>query len=236
MRFLSRMIYLGAFFFLASCKIHREQGSILLGSTCAPPCWYQITPGVSTIEDVKHTLGSILVIDPESILWSNRLSILTPQVTANLPDGSLVFLFFINEKVACINFQGSIGYSFGEAVELLGEPEFITVVRMLGPGRAWFAPSSDSHTVIKAIITSKGIAYGYDAYEIPKHLQNTIHPDIALDNILFFDPLLFDQLAEEGFFLTSEANLQDTQAAMVPWSGYKEIGTDYPYAQPLEKK
>lgn len=231
-------IFIAMMFFLTSCQMVRQQKPVLHGSSCAPPCWYQITPGRSSIDDVKGSLDSIPLIDPKTVLWGDQLSSLTPRATANFLDGSLVFIYFFNDTVACIYFSGSIGYTFGEAVELFGEPEYITAFRSPGNGRAWYSPfpGGADLIVVKAILPENGVAHGYYTSVPFQRLHREIRAKTELSDLIFYDRAHFDELADQGFFLTGEFNLQETQAAMIPWRGYKEIGTDYPFAKPLDKK
>jgi hypothetical protein len=224
-----------AIFLLSACQTTQEVRPVLQDSSCAPPCWYQIIPGISTIEDVKLALGSISIVDPKTIQWNNQLSQLTPRVTANFKDDpkAIVYIYFFEGKVAFIEFLGSNGYTFGEAAELLGEPEFIAAIRSSGAMQEWPFPfRSDSSLVrVRAILPDKGIAYGYDISIPEQNFQSKITPNMELSHLYFFYPAHFDLIADRNFSLTDDLNAQEIKDAMTPWNGYKETGTDYPYAQ-----
>jgi len=136
--------------------------------------------------------------------------------------------FFANGTLTDLLFSGDFDLTFGDAAKKYGEPEFIIARNDIGPGPLW---ASAVHTNIEAVLPSKGIIFGYDAYYAPRRLRSKLNPDIRINKIQFFDPKLFEQLAEAGLILPY-TNWEQTQMNLSPWKGYGEIGKDYPIAQP----
>ena len=61
-RFILMVMMVGS---LASCK--PKPSTVLLDTSCEPPCWHDITPGKSTKKDVISILSKIPEVDPNSV-------------------------------------------------------------------------------------------------------------------------------------------------------------------------
>lgn len=94
---------------------------LLYGEPCDPPCWEDITPGISTGDNVVHTLERLKAegrIDFYSVTNGRHY-------LAGFSSGGSVNIILENEYVTelTVGYLGQFDYRVGQVVERFGEPE-----------------------------------------------------------------------------------------------------------------
>ncbi len=101
--------------------------TILSNPICSPPCWQNITPGMSTAEETVSILKNTSLVDPTSVIRGRSWFIFDEVVYFQLrPKPVKGSIFFLDGKVSIIFFDGDLHLTFGQVVDSFGEPEYIT--------------------------------------------------------------------------------------------------------------
>lgn len=141
-----------------SCNFDRSTKtvniSIIQDNSCIPPCWFQITPGLSTRDEVKNLLPTVPFIDIDSI---KETSVFEPNDSiewnwdSNAANSS-GRIFFKGNIVTLISiyFEGTI--KFNDLINILGKPESILAVNFIGAER--------NRMQIDILSQSKGYGFG----------------------------------------------------------------------------
>jgi hypothetical protein len=114
--------------------------SVLLGDTsCAPPCWNTIRPGVTTADDVFRLLNGAPEVDPLSLSERNRGDevVWTSWVFQRPAPDATGRVHYLDGRVAAIviNTFGSV--SLEEMLAKLGPASFLWSHCAAGPGMSW---------------------------------------------------------------------------------------------------
>jgi len=142
--------------FITSCSVTSPNVSIMDNPKCDLPCWNNIIPGETTQPDTLQIIsgldglnqGKTVVINQPWKIFNKRIWFYLytdPSLAKVQTDGAV---YFIDDKVVALSLQRNIGRTFGEMMELTGEPE--SIVSM---------PFADGGTVVMAIIPTKGIIH-----------------------------------------------------------------------------
>jgi hypothetical protein len=213
-------------FAVPSCK--PDLPSVFSNLACKPPCWQNIEPGKSSEQEVISILKNIPNIDASSIIThGDRWLIFDDIVYFTLHNKEIkAEVFILNSKVSMILFSGDLNISFGEAIEVFGEPKFIiNVPTYSGPPGV----PSDSYEII-ALQPEQGIEVAYNTKDLPNTSKSKLKPGNNTRLITFFDPNTYDKLLEAGIFSMGFLNGSQTLKYMRPWTGYGEIEEKYPPA------
>jgi hypothetical protein len=212
--------------FIAACGTSSSDLSVLDKSSCNLPCWNGIITGQTSEDELLEILANIPNVDQTSIRIANQ--------AWNIFDNQIFFSFhqerilsqrpsiegevrLLNGTVSDLIICGQINISMNRLVEEVGEPEHIISGNNIGGGR----------TVI-LINSQNGISYWYTA----SLSDLEITPDTQIDCIKIFDPLLFEQMLEAGFFSAGYYNAEETLRVWYPWNGYGNLNDKYPPRQP----
>jgi hypothetical protein len=212
---------------LTGCKVQRSN-SFLSNLACPPPCWEDIRPGETTVEQTLVILQQLPDIDQKEIsthgeAWNTFENIIYFHILSKKIDG---FAYILDQKVALLLFVGELDITFDEASQKIGLPKFvINIPTYSGPPGI---PSVGYS--ITAFDPEKGIGYSYNTAEIVKAMQAEVEPDIPIRMIIYFDPRSYDHLLDGGIFSMSLLNRNDTLKNIRPWDGYGPIEKKYPPA------
>lgn len=199
--------------FLASCS--SKPSTIITDTSCLPPCWQGITPGLSTVQEVLSILPNVPGVDPKSIVDASTV----------IYDTSIYCLFernardiggriyFKNNVVAAIDIAPKDkALTFRDAVDKLGSPENVLAVYSKGE-REWLS--------IFIIYQSKGFALLDNIVPFHKGEHAEIKASRPVVAVYYFDPVLFDELMTNSIIANWESNI--IQKGMQPWTGFGEI-------------
>lgn len=198
---------------ISACK---PSPSPILQSPCEPPCWNNITPGITAKEEMLEILESSPVIKPDSIeVRGSQWKIFSDIIRFQLISNGEVEIYTIDDIVILLNFYGELRITFGEAMDKIGEPKDLLVFQSFGPG---FLFGEAMHTIVLVYNFEKGISYGYDAYYLKQDWRDEIKPEIKLRFVDYFSPDYYQQLLEAGALGIGDA--EKTLSRMQPWQGY----------------
>jgi len=205
--------------FITACKPTNSKISILKESSCEPPCWNGITPGTTTYSEASQILTKLAGIDSENVVDLNQpwkifnryirfVLYKNSPLTTVQTDGEI---YFIDNEVVALLLQRNIGKTFGEMIEIAGKPEMLISMPFNGGGPEF-----------TAIITSSGVMFEF--YANSKELRS----DTKIDNVIFFDPMYYEELLDIGLFSQGAYNANETKTIIYPWKGYGSIDELYP--------
>jgi len=198
---------------------HERNRSILLDDTsCEPPCWENITPGVTNIEDALSNLEKINGIsegpffqeDIDHVKEKQKIGWYFPTDI----EESFGIIHFQNNLVSIMRFTPE-SITIGELVDLIGDPEEIFIVKNRHESTwIWF----------DLLYPSKGIIIEYINFSFCCDdtgffdLENDIEPT----NVYYFDPILYEELLDDVVFVADFIWVPDEQLqqAIKDWSGF----------------
>jgi hypothetical protein len=223
-RILLSLIIFAISIMLFTCNPQPDMSWFTL-SPCEAPCWFNVVPGETLKEEIVPILQAIPGIDPDSI--GNRgfpIEIFDDVYFFDLHKSLEGEIWLLDNRVSEILLtpkkngytkKYSLGLTLGEIIDKYGEPDYVLLVRQLGPG---LLPISDAmHPIMVLINAERGIVTVYDAYYFPEKVRNLITADIKISYLKYFFPDDFDRLLEAGAF-----SFFDTRIKLQPWHGYGE--------------
>jgi hypothetical protein len=186
---------------------------------CELPCWNGLTPGETTRSEALQIIEGLDGVDPDKTndlyspwkgfsqqIWFYLYT--DPSLAKVQTDGAA---YFIDNKLAALLLRRNVGRTFADMVELTGEPESIIVMPFPGG------------PVVIAIVPSRGVMYEFQAK------SDDLKPETHIDDVMFFDPVQFDALMDNGMFSLGEWDAAKTREIMHPWNGYGSIEELYPF-------
>jgi hypothetical protein len=203
-------------FILSACSA--KTSTILEDKSCAPPCWHNITPGVSTKKEVLASLQKLNGVDQNSIqdveaTWGN----FSPKVYWKFTNKSRDIegnIYFQNDFVTLIEIRPKRGaLNLDNALQKLGEPEQILAIADSMEGVGWL------NTYI--FYPDKGVI-------LFEHVRPFINDDPAVIegnhqvmSVFYIDPNKFYDVMVTNQSLKLDP--ETIQKGIQPWKGYGEI-------------
>ena len=225
-KFISPMLIL---LFLSSCSFINFGKQIIIESSCKPPCWNGITPGLTTEKEMLGILKKLPEGNKESLYHYGRsYGIFDDQYSINLFSYSPIFdphsgevemNIYLKEGIVqeisflrYVNFfefltsMGGINLSIGDFIELVGEPTLVDTMYNSGdfPG-------------MNATIINSNIGYMVSILKTFRY-GDLLTSASRIIGFSYFNPKLFDQITETG----------DKWKARYLWKGYGDIYQLYP--------
>jgi len=197
-----------------------QESPVLHDTSCEPPCWHEIEPGITNQQELIDILINDPMVDPKTISshgeqWKGFNDI----VYFHLKSGEEVRVYLLEDKVSMISFYDNLRLSFGQTIDQFGEPKKIIVFNMYGPA---FLFGEALHTIVHAIEPEKGISYEGDFTGISIEKPFKISPSTKIDEFEFFDPDSYLQLLEQGMFSDVGLEGSRTLELVQEWKGYGE--------------
>lgn len=203
---------------LTSCGIHGY--SVLQDVSCSPPCWKEITPGVTTEKEVIDILSHEPDIDPNSIRKFSH----SPYYRIHYKFNSYVEetggnIFVKGETVVALDFSPQYGnLRFSDAIMKFGEPEYVLPLHFTG---------EYIQLATLLLYPTQGVAL-FNIQLKYKGERAQISPDQRVEGFFYFDPTLFDEIMTDGIITRYPSEI--IHEGMLPWKGYGEyefIETDW---------
>jgi hypothetical protein len=200
-------------------------------SNCELPCWNNIIAGQTTETDLLQILDSLSIVDPRSIqnanqpwnVFDNKVYFAIYQDAATNQQSKIRgYSYSIDGIVSQLILCGEIHTSMGDIVDVIGEPENI-----LSGGNI-----EDSGRLVILMNSQKGISYWYTAQKTRNSQRYEITPDVQVDCIDVFDPVLYEKLLDAKLLSGGHLNAEETLKVMYPWNGYGDLEEKYPPRQP----
>jgi hypothetical protein len=208
---------------LSACQTKQ---SAVFSSQCSAPCWRNIEPGKTSMQDAMTLVKNFHDVDANTIATAGGpWYIFSNYIEFGLSSGEKVNIFMLDNVVAQIYFsipKGSI--TFGMCVEVFGSPEYAMQVPVLGSGGTIF-PSDAPHIWFDAISPSRGVVYGYDTFNAWTGPTFNLTSDTKVVELEFFDPQKYHQLLPNLISLDPPSEIENS---LHPWKGYGDIRALYP--------
>jgi hypothetical protein len=194
---------------VVGCEALPKSADIFKNPVCEPPCWENITPGLTTTEDALSILSEIKPIDKPIHNTNLNLPGYDEELyfTLHNDKSQLGFLSILDDKVSSINFDCKMELTLQEAIGLFGSPQYILGIR------------SGEINAITLLDPQKGIAFGY----FLKSRANEIKPQDKISNVTFFDPKTYQLLLNIEVFSWNQMTAEETIRNMHPWEGFGRI-------------
>lgn len=208
------LVVAAALLVLGRTLYRRGRSSILRDRSCSPPCWHQITPGVSTSWQVYEVLidlegvgaGSIREWPPngptEQMRWIFRSPVTDAGGDVHLRD----------DRVTAISIQTFGSLTAQEAIQKLGEPTSFWCRReQIGARR---------RLEVDLMYPTRGYAVEVDVDLPADPLVEGVKlwEDSPVRRIVYFDPLLYESLLQDRTLSREEAQaILENQHA---WAGF----------------
>lgn len=196
---------------LAACQGKVGLPQIVNSSTCGPPCWMDIIPGVTSKDEALSDLQSMTeLVDVESIYTRTYAS--APQIGWQFNDTNLVgWIDIKNDKVSMISIGDPIPNRsrFGMRVDQL-------IKKYGSPTDIYYSVGGGDVAVINVSLINRDTGIWW-RYSQPYKEQLIIPPDQFIPWIVFFDPHDFKEI------IIDKHGVNDYELHHYEWSGYTEI-------------
>jgi hypothetical protein len=215
------LIILTSLFLLSACQLKQ---SAVFSSQCSAPCWRNIQPGKTSMQDAMKLVKSFPDVNAKTIATEGPYYIFNDWIDFSLSSGENVNIYMLDNVVAQIYFsipKGSI--TFGKCVEVFGSPEYAMQVPTLGPGEPFSLDAP--HIWFDAIKPSRGVVYGYDTFNAWTGPTFNLTSDAKVVELEFFDPQKYHQLLPNLISLDPSSEIENS---LHPWKGYGDINQLYP--------
>jgi len=206
---------------VVGCQTQHTETSILDNPTCDPPCWQNITPGLSTQKEFLDFLESYEYINQSSIQdynapWQGFDDLIRGRLQFDSKTITYFDIFILDDKVTNISFHGDWNITIDEAINRLGEPTNIIIIYY------------GNDVFVQMLIQARGIAFGYSTIDRPSSWKLTIQPDIRISSIDFFATDAYKKILDTGLFSYGLLESNETLKALHTWKGYGVIKEIYP--------
>lgn len=217
------IIFLLLIFFIQGC--HNQEIVIWnFGNTCKLPCWNGVVVGKTTKGEFSQILNKLPIIDQEKIFLDGepwKFFSETSYFSFNDVDIHCV-AYYLGKNIVNLTFSGELRTTFGEMVDLVGEPDYILTVLTVLPTVGYS---------VTAIYPTLGIEYSYNTRDLSKQASREIRSDIPIDFLSFFDPEIYNDFIDASLFGQGSLSGEETRESMRPWDGYGPLLEKYPPAQ-----
>jgi hypothetical protein len=199
--------------------------TIFDSSICQPPCWQNITPGVTTKADALVKLSKIdFVEQPPIDMHHSSLGPFDDEIrfSAYKDHPTSGSIFISGNHVSIVTFEFNLGLTMQRAIDLFGTPESILVIH---------ASFVDPITLLNA---KKGVEFDYELFGKQSLDSASIEPDTEIFGVTFFDPNQFQKVLNSGILSAYTLTADQTIKNLRPWRGYGSFKAKYwpPATQP----
>lgn len=201
---------------LSACKASSSADTSLFSDThCSPPCWQNLTPGISTLTDVQQFLNGLQTNEQKTIKvigskdedvfgWVSAQSGGTRQVCVKAERLTMIEII-----------RPDVDLQLGMVVDYFGPPEYLYAA----------AEAHGEIYVIHLYYPSQGIAF----ISLPKvKNMGDIKPDMLVDEIHYFVPGDLASYSSSrcwGADYITRSVIPNIQ----PWSGFGRVQVSEPY-------
>ncbi len=213
-------------FVLASCGLSHQNPNIFEKPVCNPPCWENITPGITTKADALVILSKIDFVEQPSIDMNRPAIGFDDEIRFSAYNYHPISgsLFISRDRVSMIAFEFNLGTTMQHAIDWFGAPENILVVHT-----SFF----DQITLLNI---RKGFEFNYKLFgNQNQYLDSSkIEPDSEVFGVLFFDPNQYQQVLNSRILAAYTLTPDEIKSNLRPWAGYGSFKDKYwpPATQP----
>jgi hypothetical protein len=198
---------------LTGCGTLGERPSIFENPNCKPPCWENITPGITTKDEALATLSKIDIVKQPIFDLRDTARGFSSELRFSLYDeksslsGSVLMM---DDLVVLIDFGTKLDLTLEEAIERFGAPQSILAFHS---NLMW----------VTLVDPQKGIAFGYSSAGQPDWVYSEIRPEVEIGEVMFFDPEHYQQILDSGILSYYLLSSEETKSRLRPWNGYGNL-------------
>jgi hypothetical protein len=196
---------------LIGCEVQTKHPNIFENLVCEPPCWENITPGITTKAEALAILSKIDAID-QPIIDSNLSYMMFDDAidfTFYNDLNRFGFIYILHDRVSMISLPSKLDVTLQRAIELFGAPQSVLMEEHAG-----------EYAAVHFLNPEKGIYFSY-MFSLDKLTE--IEPEQQIDDVSFFDPTQYQLFLSSKFFSYSKYSADETLARIYPWSGYGSV-------------
>ena len=198
---------------LAGCGTSGKRPSIFENPICEPPCWENITPGITTKDEALAALSKVNAVKQPIFDLRDTAKGFSTELRFSLYDdksGLRGSVFMMDDVVSLIDFGTKLDLTLEQAIERFGTPQSILAFHS---NLMW----------ITFVDPQKGIAFGYSSAGHPDWVYSEIRPEVEISEVMFFDPKQYQQILDSGFLSYYLLNSEETKSKLRPWNGYGDL-------------
>lgn len=144
----------------AGCQTPTPKPTVLDDPICAPPCWQNITPGVTTREGFLNIVKSYRYLDQTSLHdyvapWQGFDDLISGWLRLSPETVTYFNIFLLDDKVADMSFHADWSLTLEQAITKLGKPTDILVAQAQGD------------QFVELLLPTQRIAFGYSTIARP---------------------------------------------------------------------
>ncbi len=195
---------------------------LLTGKPCKPPCWQNLTPGVSTTDDVERFLMNL---DPkkwpsrEEEVYKSSCRWMRISDKLGIKVNTLFDLYLDNGKLTFIGSRPPVVIRLKEIVDRFGTPEYFQSVLAIGPDGQYY--------ILEVYYPSQGLAFLLN----PNQDKDVgyIKSGMLVDFIEYFPPgdlqsyFTAKYSCEGGQEGAAAYALEIIEKYIQPWSGFGKV-------------
>ena len=201
-----------------------QQSTVITDQTCLPPCWNNITPGLTTANEAETILRNADTGDPQSVVREiNTIDGWYDTIYWRWQDFSRGYLLLQNDTVWLLSFSENEGRStetLSQAIEKYGEPEF--VFSMLDTNNPRWGE-------IMFEYPQQGLIFSYVSHDEEEMYRTVLRPETPISIIVYFSPEDYQRF-QATFSPPQEWTQKEILGSQYPWNGYGNISDKYPTA------
>lgn len=200
---------------LLGCETKHVNTNIFENPACQPPCWENITPGITSKEEALAILSRPEIVDQpfhhqneSAIGFDDRVNFSIHKGKKDYASGSL---YILGDRVSIISLGSNYGISLEHAIKLFGAPKSV------------FAIQTSYYDLVTFLNPEKGINFSYSLTGSRNFDNSPISAETEITSVDFFDPNQYQKLLNSGLI---EGELDPTllNNRLFPWKGYGNAG------------
>jgi len=216
-------------FLLSSCQpLFAVQSTFFDNPICQPPCWQNITPGITTKAETLAVLSKMISVNQPVRDMNQSGNGYDDQIQFTIYKGRDPYvagwLYIRNDRVFVISFgyyapsvfytpfyTSNVGIRLDHAIQLFGKPENISLIQTSRMG------------LVTLLNLKKGIAFGFGVDGDSSLDSTSIEPATWIYDITFFDPNQFQIISYSDAVFPGTFNPNNFH----PWMGYGSLKDKY---------
>jgi hypothetical protein len=201
---------------LGSCMSKGNTPSIFSDRVCGKSCWNSIVVGETDKQEFLKVISTFPTVDQASIsskdlgaggLFDEEIIFQFYRIPENKNSLVRITARFNQGKIVLMIFQGELGLTFQELIDIFGAPDFASSL--------WTFDGGINVHVINSV-------QGVEANQYFKSEKSSITLDTEINNLYLFDPDQYQTYLESDFLTGDYKGF-----ILYPWTGYGKIEDMY---------
>lgn len=203
---------------LVGCESKIKQQDIFANPVCQPPCWENITPGITTKQEALTILSKVddvdqPVVDPHhpNLGFDDEIQFSLHHGKDNYVQG---WIYVLDDQVSIISFENNL-VTMKHAIELFGAPQSILVI------------NTGHFDQVTLSNSQKGIAFDYKLFGAQNLESSAIEPETEIGGVTFFDLNQYQKVLDSGILSAYTLTVDQTIKNLRLWNGYGSFKEKY---------